>query len=162
MAKINSKIDKALRKDVIENGVFLGTILIFGFNDNIYLYNNEVYVEQFKFEGDDYISFTNSWSLVLTKEDCGEIELFNEENNWKTKLEAAKSKCYSKLDDFDKLQDEEMKKFDEKWDDPNYLRLYSIPSTQLNQLRKIEKKLVLTKRYTDAAEVRKRIDIMLN
>lgn len=33
-----------------------------------------------KFEGDDYISFTNSWSLVLTKEDCGEIELFNEEN----------------------------------------------------------------------------------
>lgn len=33
-----------------------------------------------KFEGEDYISFTNSWSLVLTKEDCGEIELFNEEN----------------------------------------------------------------------------------
>lgn len=33
-----------------------------------------------KFEGDDYISFTNSWSLILTKEDCGEIELFNEEN----------------------------------------------------------------------------------
>lgn len=32
------------------------------------------------FEGKDYISFTNSWSLVLTKEDCGEIELFNEEN----------------------------------------------------------------------------------
>lgn len=34
-----------------------------------------------KFEGEDYISFTNSWSLVLTKEDCGEIELFNEENS---------------------------------------------------------------------------------
>lgn len=31
------------------------------------------------FEGKDYISFTNSWSLILTKEDCGEIELFNEE-----------------------------------------------------------------------------------
>ena len=33
-----------------------------------------------KYEGDDYISFTNSWSLVLTKEDCGEIDLFDEEN----------------------------------------------------------------------------------
>lgn len=33
-----------------------------------------------EFEGKDYISFTNSWSLVLTLEDCGEIELFNEEN----------------------------------------------------------------------------------
>lgn len=33
-----------------------------------------------EFEGKDYISFTNSWSLVLTKEDHGEIELFNEEN----------------------------------------------------------------------------------
>ena len=32
-----------------------------------------------EFEGKDYISFTNSWSLVLTTEDCGEIELFNEE-----------------------------------------------------------------------------------
>lgn len=32
-----------------------------------------------RFEGEDYISFTNSWSLILTKEDCGEIELFNEE-----------------------------------------------------------------------------------
>lgn len=33
-----------------------------------------------EFEGKDYISFCNSWSLVLTKEDCGEIEMFNEEN----------------------------------------------------------------------------------
>lgn len=33
------------------------------------------------FEGKDYISFCNSWSLVLTTEDAGEIELFNEEND---------------------------------------------------------------------------------
>lgn len=33
-----------------------------------------------RFEDSDYISFTNSWSLILTKEDCGEIEIFNEEN----------------------------------------------------------------------------------
>ena len=33
-----------------------------------------------KFEGKDYTSFCNSWSLVLTTEDTGEIELFNEEN----------------------------------------------------------------------------------
>ena len=32
------------------------------------------------FEDRDYISFTNSWSLVLTTEDCGEIELFDEIN----------------------------------------------------------------------------------
>lgn len=32
-----------------------------------------------EFEGKDYISFTNSWSLVLTSEDCGEIELFDPE-----------------------------------------------------------------------------------
>lgn len=31
-----------------------------------------------EFEGREYISFTNSWSLVLTTEDCGEIELFDE------------------------------------------------------------------------------------
>ena len=87
-------------------------------------------------------------------------QLFTEENSWSRKLETAKNKCYLKLQDFDKLQDEELRKFDEKWDDPNYLRIYSKPSSQLNQLRKIEKKLVLTKRYADADEVRKRIDIM--
>lgn len=31
-----------------------------------------------KFEDQDYISFTNSWSLILTTEDCGGIELFDE------------------------------------------------------------------------------------
>lgn len=34
-----------------------------------------------KFEGKDYISFTNSWSLVLTTEDTGEIELFDNKDN---------------------------------------------------------------------------------
>lgn len=33
-----------------------------------------------EFEGKTYTSFTNSWSLVLTTESTGEIELFNEEN----------------------------------------------------------------------------------
>ena len=33
-----------------------------------------------EFEGEKYTSFTNSWSLVLTKEDIGEIELFDEAN----------------------------------------------------------------------------------
>lgn len=69
MAKINSKIDKALRKEVIENGVFLGTVLIFGFNDNIYLYENEVYVEQFKLTDDDYVVtdfYQGSWEVINT------------------------------------------------------------------------------------------------
>lgn len=30
-----------------------------------------------EYEGRDYISFTNSWSLALTTESCGEIELFD-------------------------------------------------------------------------------------
>ena len=34
-----------------------------------------------KFEDKDYISFTNSWSLILTTEDCGEIEMFDETNS---------------------------------------------------------------------------------
>lgn len=33
-----------------------------------------------EFESKQYTSFTNSWSLVLTTEDTGEIELFNTEN----------------------------------------------------------------------------------
>ena len=69
MAKINSKIDQALRKDVIKNGVFLGTVLIFGFNDNIYLYENEVYVEQFKLTDDDYVVtdfYQGSWEVINT------------------------------------------------------------------------------------------------
>lgn len=32
------------------------------------------------FEDKPYLSFTNSWSLVLTTEDCGEIEKFDTEN----------------------------------------------------------------------------------
>ena len=32
------------------------------------------------FEDKDYISFTNTWSLCLTTEDCGEIELWDESN----------------------------------------------------------------------------------
>ena len=69
MAKINSKIDKELRKEVIENGVFLGIVLIFGFNDNIYLYENEVYVEQFKLIDDDYVItdfYQGSWEVINT------------------------------------------------------------------------------------------------
>lgn len=69
MAKINSKIDKALRKEVIENGVLLGTVLIFGFNDNLYLYENEVYVEQFKLTDDDYVVtdfYRGSWEVINT------------------------------------------------------------------------------------------------
>lgn len=69
MAKINSKIDQALRKEVIENGVLLGTVLIFGFNDNIYLYENEVYVEQFKLTDNDYVVtdfYQGSWEVINT------------------------------------------------------------------------------------------------
>lgn len=33
-----------------------------------------------EFEGKPYISFTNSWSLALTTEDIGEIEMFDKEN----------------------------------------------------------------------------------
>lgn len=33
------------------------------------------------FEGKPYTSFTNSWSLVLTTEDTGEMELFDNEND---------------------------------------------------------------------------------
>ena len=32
-----------------------------------------------EFEGKQYTSFTNSWSLILTNEDTGEIELFDKE-----------------------------------------------------------------------------------
>lgn len=32
------------------------------------------------FENRDYISFTNSWSLALTTESCGELEMFDETN----------------------------------------------------------------------------------
>lgn len=69
MAKINSKIDQALRKEVIENGILLGTVLIFRFNDNIYLYENEVYVEQFKLTDDDYIVtdfYQTTWGMTNT------------------------------------------------------------------------------------------------
>lgn len=34
---------------------------------------------EIEFEGKDYICFTNSWSLALTTESCGEIELFDTE-----------------------------------------------------------------------------------
>ncbi len=37
---------------------------------------------QIKFEGSDYISFTNSWSLALTTEDCGEIEMFEDPDRY--------------------------------------------------------------------------------
>lgn len=69
MAKINSKIDQALRKEVIENGVLLGTVLIFGFNNNLYLYENEVYVEQFKLTDDDYVVtdfYQTTWGMTNT------------------------------------------------------------------------------------------------
>lgn len=33
------------------------------------------------FEDKEYVSFTNSWSLILTIEDCGEMELFDETNS---------------------------------------------------------------------------------
>lgn len=33
-----------------------------------------------EFENKRYTSFTNSWSLVLTTESCGEVELFDEEH----------------------------------------------------------------------------------
>ena len=34
-----------------------------------------------EFEGETYTSFTNSWSLIFTKEDVGTVEVFNEEED---------------------------------------------------------------------------------
>jgi hypothetical protein len=67
MAKINSKIDKALRKEVIENGVFLGHIASFGFNCNVYLYKNEVYREDFTINDDFIITDFARWTWYMVK-----------------------------------------------------------------------------------------------
>ena len=67
MAKINSKIDKALRKEVIENGVFLGHIASFGFNCNVYLYKNEVYRENFTINDDFTITDFARWTWYMVK-----------------------------------------------------------------------------------------------
>jgi hypothetical protein len=37
---------------------------------------------QIIFEGKDYISFTNSWSLIFTTEDYGEIEMFEDKDRY--------------------------------------------------------------------------------
>ncbi len=67
MAKINSKIDKALRKDVIENGVFLGTIFVLGFTVNTYVYENEVYCEVFQLTENDFVVtdfYQSTWGHI--------------------------------------------------------------------------------------------------
>lgn len=45
-------------------------------------YVDYIYYEQLEFEGDKYNSFTNSYSLVLTKESCGEISMCDEPNRY--------------------------------------------------------------------------------
>lgn len=37
---------------------------------------------QITFEGKTYNSFTNSWSLIFTTEDCGEIEMFDDTDRY--------------------------------------------------------------------------------
>jgi len=34
------------------------------------------------FDGKEYISFTNSWSLIFTTEECGEIEMFEDKERY--------------------------------------------------------------------------------
>lgn len=77
-AQINSKIDKVLRKEVIENGVYLGTIFIYGFNNSIYLYQNKVYVEQFELTNNDYLIqdfYENNWEMQWSNINNGRFDI---------------------------------------------------------------------------------------
>ena len=96
----------------------------------------------------------------LERLDEAKSELSAEQKTWNQRIERAKRQCYSKLEEFDNMQEQALQEFDEKWNDPNYLRAYSKPSTQLNTMRKLERKLVILKSYGEAAQMKKKADKM--
>lgn len=77
---------------------------------------------------------------------------------WDAKIDTAKEDAHKQMKDLEMKQKEEIKNFNCKWDEPETLRFFSKPSSELRDMRALERKLVILKHYEKAKEVRKLAD----
>lgn len=85
-------------------------------------------------------------------------ELYVKKKDWEQMIQIEKQKCTEEVYLLDAKHESDLKQFDQKWEDPNNLRLFSKPSQQLLQMRKVERTLVLQRSYQKASLTRKQAD----
>ena len=77
---------------------------------------------------------------------------------WKTRLMCNEKECDAKVAELQALQREEVNEFKAKWQSEDFMRQFNKPSVRLLQLRDIEKKLALQRKYTEAKQMKKMAD----
>ena len=77
---------------------------------------------------------------------------------WKTRLMCTDKECESKISELQSVQLQEVNEFKAKWQSEEFVRQFNKPSVRLLQLRDIEKKLALQRKYTEAKQMKKMAD----
>lgn len=72
---------------------------------------------------------------------------------WEDKIYKARLKYQEKINDLEEKHMYALCDFEEKWNDPAFLRSLSKPSSRLMQLRKIERSHILLKQYKEAKDI---------
>lgn len=77
------------------------------------------------------------------------------EKKYKDQIKKNSEECERRLKEAETRHNEEIEQFKENWKNPEYIKQFSKPSSLMLNMRYIEKKLALAKRYGDAINQRK-------
>ena len=77
------------------------------------------------------------------------------EASYNQQLESNAAECEKRLEEAEIRHQGEITEFKNNWKNPDYVKQFSKPSSRMLQLRYVEKKLALAKRYNDAVRQRK-------
>ncbi|KAK8896625.1 hypothetical protein M9Y10_014537 [Tritrichomonas musculus] len=77
------------------------------------------------------------------------------EQRYREQIEQNNTECERRLEEAENQHQIEINEFKENWKNPDYLKQFSKPSSRMIQLRYVEKKLALAKRYSDAITQRR-------
>lgn len=81
-------------------------------------------------------------------------KLHETEDRYTQQMQLNINECERRLDEAEQRHFNEVEEFKKNWKNPEYIKQFSKPSSTMLQLRYVEKKLALAKRYNDAVRQR--------
>lgn len=82
----------------------------------------------------------------------------DQSNYWQQRIDKNEAKYNQELDELKEKQDQEIALFQEKWKSSDYVGKLHKPSNKVLQMRHIEKKLALQKKYAEAKQMKSLAD----
>ena len=79
-------------------------------------------------------------------------------NMFNDRLDKNETECNDRIRDLERIHAEEIREFKAKWKDPEFLKTFSRPSPKMLQMRHVEKKLAIQKKYMEAKQMKEIAD----